>query len=245
MGAHYHPHLAEEFVDYFLNKIEKIREQFTGIQPHQPRQLDTTPLSKFASITTSQLRKTINSMPSKMSPLDTLQMDRLKQVLEGCLPAITHIINKSLDSSEFCSAWKETLVKTLVKKISAGTDKTNYRPVSNLGFISKIVKKVNLEQFTEHCNRNSLLPEYQTAYRKNHNCQTSLISLVNEKLWGMEEQLITAVVILDLNAAFNTMDHDLLLEVVEKWFGITGSARLWYQNYLKPRKFKVAIGQKK
>ena len=61
----------------------------------------------------------------------------------------------------------------------------------------------------------------------------------------MEDQPLTAVVILDLSAAFNTVDHDLLLEVVEKWFGITGSARLWYQNYLKPRKFKVAIGQKK
>ena len=94
-------HLAEELADYFLNTIDKIREQFTGIQPYQPRLLDTTPLSNFASITTSQLRKIINSMPSKTCPLDTLQMDRLKQVLEGFLPAITHIINRSLDSSEF------------------------------------------------------------------------------------------------------------------------------------------------
>ena len=52
----------------------------------------------------------INSMPSKTCPLDTLQMDRLKQVLEGCLPAITHIINTSLDLSKFCSVWKEALV---------------------------------------------------------------------------------------------------------------------------------------
>ena len=109
--------------DYFFNKIEKIREQFTGIQPYQPRQLDTRPRSKSASITTSQLRKIINSMPSKTCPLDTLQMDRLKQVLEGFLPAITHTINRYLDSSEFCSAWKEALVKPLVKKISADTEK--------------------------------------------------------------------------------------------------------------------------
>ena len=102
----------------------------------------------------------------------------------------------------------------------------------------------NLEQFTKHCNRNSLLSEYQSAYRKNHTCETSLIKLVNDILWGMEEQLVTAVVILDLSSAFHTVDHDLLLEVLEKWFGITGSARLWYQNYLNPRKFKVAVGQK-
>ena len=57
----------------------------------------------------------------------------------------------------------------------------------------------------------------------------------------MEEQLVTAVVILDLSATFNTVNYDLLLDVPEKWFGITGSAGLWYQNYLKPRKSKVAI----
>ena len=111
-------------------------------------------------------------------------------------------------------------------KISTGTDETNYRPVSNLGFISKIGEKVTLEQFTKHCNRNSLLPEYQSAYRKNHSCKTSPIKLVNDILWGMEKQLVTAVVILDLSAAFNVVDHDLLLEVLEKQFGITGSIRL-------------------
>ena len=84
-------------------------------------------------------------MPSKTCPLDTLQRDRLKQVLVGCLSAITHKINRSLASSEFCSAWKEALVKPVVKKISVGTDKTNYRPVSNLGFISKIVEMVTLD----------------------------------------------------------------------------------------------------
>ena len=88
----------------------------------------------------------------------------LKQVLEGCLHAITHIVNSSLDTGEFCKEWKEALVKPLIKKVSAGTVKTNYRPVSNLDFISKKkVEKVTLEQFTEHCNKNSLLPGYQSA----------------------------------------------------------------------------------
>ena len=92
----------------------------------------------------------------------------------------------------------------------------SYRPISNLGFICKILEKVALEQFTEHCNKNSLLPEYQSVYMKNHSCETSLVKLVNDILWGMENQPVTAVVILDLSAAFNTVDHDLLLEVLEK-----------------------------
>ena len=86
----------------------------------------------------------------------------------------------------------------------------NYRPVNNLDFMSKIVEKVILERLTEHCNKNSLLPEYQSVYRKHHSYDASLVKLVNDVLWGMENQSVTAVVILDLSAAFDTVDHDLL-----------------------------------
>ena len=93
---------------------------------------------------------------------------------------------------------------------------TNYTPVSNLQFISKIVEKVTLDQFTLHCNSNSLLPNYQSAYRKYYSCKTSLVKLVNGILWAMEKQQVTVVVILDLSVAFDTVNHDLLLEVLEK-----------------------------
>ena len=149
---------------------------------------------------------------------------KLKEVLEGCLPAVTHKTNSLLDTSSFWQEWKEAIVKTPVKKPSGGLVKTNYRQVSNLGFISKVVEK--------HCNQNSLLPEYQSAYRKEHSCETSLAKLVNDILWGMENKLVAAVVILDLSAAFDTVDHDRLLDVLEKWFGITDTAKIWYHNYL-------------
>ena len=58
----------------------------------------------------------------------------------------------------------------------------------------------------------------------------------------MKEELVTAVVILDLSAAFNTVDHDLLLEVMEKKFGVTDNTKQWYHNYIKPRRFRVIIG---
>ena len=93
--------------------------------------------------------------------------------------------------------------------VTPGTVKTNYRLVSNLQIISKIVENVTLDQFTLHCNSNSLLPSYQLAYRKYYSCKTNLVKLVNDILWTMEKQVVTVVVILDLSAAFNTEDHDL------------------------------------
>ena len=161
------------------------------------------------------------------------------------MPALTHIINKSLETNHICSKWKEALVKLLIKKPTAGQEKSNYRPVSNLSFISKVAEKVILTQFTKHCDENKLLPAYQSAYRKNHSCETSLVKLIDDLLWAMEKQLVTAVMILDLSAAFNTVDHDLLLEVLEKRFGVTDKAKKWYSNYIKQRKFSVMIGKNK
>ena len=96
--------------------------------------------------------------------------------------------NGSLDTGNFCEEWKETIVKPLAKKPPWGLVKTNYRLVSNLGFISKVEKKVTLEQLMKHCKQNSLPPEYQSAYRKETNCETSLGKLVSNMLLRMENQ---------------------------------------------------------
>ena len=108
-----------------------------------------------------------------------------------------------------------------------------------------MVEKVALTQVTEHCDENKLPPGYQSAYRKHHSCDTSLVKLVEDLLWVIEEQLITAVVILDLSGAFITVDHDLLLEVLERRFGVTDNAKQWYCSYIKPKKFRGIIGKNK
>ena len=225
--------LAEEFADFFLEKINKIRKGFTNIPPYGLNERNTPKLKNLTAITQDQLEKTIKEMLTKSCQLDVIPTDKLKKILRGCLPALTHIINKSLETGHFCNEWKEALVKLLIKKLTAWQEKSNYRPVSNLSFLSKVVEKVALTQFTKHCDKNELLPAYQSAYRKNHSCETSLVKLVDDLLWAMEKQLVTAVVILDLLAAFDTVDHDLLLEVLEKRFGVTGKAKEWYGNYIK------------
>ena len=82
-------------------------------------------------------------MSSKTCALDIMPTTRLKEVRETILPSLTHIVNKSLAQGEFYTNWKEALVKPLVKNRILGTTLTNYRPVSNLQFISKIVEKVH------------------------------------------------------------------------------------------------------
>ena len=217
--------LTEELMEFFHTKLEKNREKFKDTEPYQPKQLDVSLLKKFAPVPTGQLEKTIRGMSLKICQLDIIPTDRPKEVLEGCLLAIKCITNSLLYASSVCEEWKEAVVRPLVKKLFGGLVKTNYRPVNNLGFISKAAEKATLEQLTKHCNQNSLLPKYQSAYRKEHNCKTSLVKLVNDILWRMENQLVTVGVILDLSAAFDTVVHDFLLDILEKQFGITDAAK--------------------
>ena len=91
---------------------------------------------------------------------------------------------------------------------------------------------------------NELLPTYKSVYRRNHRCETSLVKLVDDILWGMGDQLATAIIILDLLAAFSTVDHDLQ-NILERKFGITDNTKQWCHNYIKSRKFRVIIGKDK
>ena len=100
-----------------------------------------------------------------------------------------------------------------------------------------------LQQLLDHADAesNNFIPQYQSAYRPFHSCETSLLKLVNDILIGMENQKITALVVMDLVATFNTVQHDGLLEVLNCKFGLQGTALQWTENYLRPRFFKVSI----
>ena len=104
-------------------------------------------------------------MPSRTCELDIIPTGFLKKVLVHCVPAITKVINLSLSMGHFYEDWKLAIVGPLIKSVRKGTEKSNYRPVSNLQFISKVVEKSTPNQLTDHCNKYNLLPEYQSAFR--------------------------------------------------------------------------------
>ena len=108
----------------------------------------------------------------------------------------------------------------------------NYRPVSNLSFLSKLVEQCMLKELLQHCEDNHLLPNFQSAYRANYSTETSLVKLVNNILRSMEHRQIMTVVLLDLSAAFDMVDHDILLSILNKQFGICGKALEWFNSYL-------------
>ena len=98
-----------------------------------------------------------------------------------------------------------------------------------------------LKQFNFHCDNNNLLPNYQSAYRQNYSTKTSRMKLCKDVLWAMENQQLTTFIAINLSTAFDTVDHDILLNVLTTKFNITGTALKLLDNYHRPRFCKLAV----
>ena len=163
-------------------------------------------------------------MKNKTCELDVIPTNLIKDILPAVLKTIIQIVNMSLTTGTFPLYWKTAMVRPLIKKAGLELSKKNYRLVSNLCFLSKVVKHCMLKQFIKHCDDNCLLPDFQSAYHANYSTGTSLARMINDILWAMEEQHITMMVTLDLSAAFDTVDHNILLKIIENQFGVTDTA---------------------
>ena len=100
----------------------------------------------------------------------------------------------------------------------------HYRPVSNLNFLSKTIKKVVASHLNSHINSSHTSNDYQFAYRTFHSTETALLKIHNDKLSSMEDGRVTALTLHDLSAAFDTIDHTILLRRLGDWFGVSGKA---------------------
>ena len=124
---------------------------------------------------------------NKSCELDTISTDKLKEIQDPGIDTTTKIVNISLANGEFCDQWKTVIIKPLLKKLGLDLINRNYRPVSNLCFLSKHVEKCMLDQLLDHCNTNDLLPDFQLAYHLYYSTETSLINITKNILWGKEK----------------------------------------------------------
>ena len=96
-----------------------------------------------------------------------------------------------------------------------------------------------LKQFIIHCDCNDLIVDYQSAYHSNYSYETAVVKLMDDILNNMEYKEGTALMAINISAAFNMVNHKIQLDVLHNKFGIRGTALNWFQSYLKPRYCKV------
>ena len=155
-------------------------------------------------------------------------------------PVIAAIINKSLQTGHFPEGWKEALVHPLLKKPGLDAVNKNLRPINNLAFVSKLTKKAAFDETHSHMSANSLYPIAQSAYQANHSTETVLLKVKNDILLNINKQHMTLLVLLDLSAAFDTVDHVILLRALGS-LGIGGTVIEWHRSYLSGRGQRISV----
>lgn len=241
--------LPARFSVFFSEKIAAIRDELDSNPTDPPSEspfLGTSPLSHFSPVSESDIRSILQEFPPKCCPLDPLPTSLMKYCLDDLLPLITEIINLSLTLGTVPAELKHALVTPLLKKPGLDIEVLkNYRPISNLPFLSKVLERVVLKQLNNHMEINGMHDAFQSAYKKHHSTETALLHVVNDLLLSADKKQISVLTLLDLSAAFDTIDHPILLNRLEKSFGISGLALSWFSSYLTDRTQCVQVGDLK
>jgi exonuclease III len=235
--------LVNTFAQFFTDKIHVIRESFASpIFSPDPNHKHTTNMPSFQPISSEKLKKIITSGNSKSCILDPIPTTLLKDHIDHLLPTLLSIVNQSLTSGTFPASLKAAIVSPLLKKSSLDKEiYKHYRPVSNLPYLGKLIERVVVEQLNVYRSENNLLEPCQSAYRKAHSTETALLKIVNDMLSAIDAKKCVLLVLLDLSAAFDTVNHDLLIHRLEEVSGITGGVLAWMQSYLTGRTQSVVI----
>ena len=186
--------------------------------------------------------KFIKEGNSKSCALDPIPTSLVKKTLPVLLPVIHSIVNKSLQESTMPSLLKRALVKPLIKKPSLDKENLkNYRPVSNLPYIGKLIEKAAIKQINEHLTEKNLHEPLQSAYTANHSTETALLKVTNDIFMALDKRHCVFLVLLDLSAAFDTIDHDMFLQRLATEYAITGEVVTWMRSYLVNREQNISI----
>ena len=159
-------------------------------------------LFQFEPVTEKVILEFLIKSPTKSCMLDPIPTSLTKQSLNDLVSLIKVIVNASLSAGIVPQQFKQALVTPLLKKPGLDSDDMkNFRPVSNLLFISKILEKMVLTQLRNHLSSNDLLEICQSAYRKNHSTETAVLSVLDGLLVSADERLVSLAALLDLSAA--------------------------------------------
>ena len=221
--------------------LEKQKQDDYDYEPPSVNTPNFISFDTFCPVTVEEICKTIMCCSTTSCVLDPLPTQLLKTNVDILSPVITRIVNLSLTTGKFPSSQKSAIITSLLMKASLDPESfKNYRPVSNLTFVSKLLERIVAKQLHDHFSQHHLYEKHQSAYRKRHSTETALTLVQNDILRAMDDSKATVLMLLDLSAAFATVDHNFLLERL-KQCGISCRAQSWFKSYLEDRSQKVHL----
>jgi hypothetical protein len=230
------PFTAEQFATHFTTKIDNIRTATASAPAASLQSRLAPPFETFYPVTTEEVCRILARVSAKHCTLDPIPTWLIKRAADVMAPVLSVICNASLQAGYLPDVQKQAIVLPRLKKPTLDNDDIgSYRPISNLSFLSKLVERVVASRFSGHAELNKLLPVRQSAYRRHHSTETAVVSVLNDIIRAIDNGEVAALVLLDLSAAFDTVDHAILLDVLQHRFAVDAVPLLWLTSYLTDR----------
>ena len=203
---------ASALSNYFDTKISKIRSSTSMAPPPliAPR-LIADHLRTLRPTNDDEIAELLRRAPPKQCKSDPAPTWLVKRFGEQLTPVLVRMCNASISSNHLPTNHKAAIVTPILKKPTMDSlDPASYRPVSNLTFVSKLVEKIVNVRLSEFADQHTLLPHVQSAYRPFHSTETAVAAVHNDMIGALDRGEIGALVLLDMFAAFDTVDHSVL-----------------------------------
>ena len=232
---------AQNLLNYFTKKI---RRETGGPLVFSELAPPGLTFDSFRSYDVDEVRKIIATTASKSSCLDPIPTYILKQFISELTPYITEMCNRSLRDGWLPVSQQHAIITPIIKKEGlSAEDLKSYRPISNLTYISKLVERLVSLQLTSFLEQHGLLPSSQSGFRKRHSTETATLKVISDILTAADQKKVTLLGLLDMSAAFDTVDHSIMLRRLETSFGITGAVLSWLKSFLQDRTQQVLLGE--
>ena len=220
------------------NFARKIPSSNTSISDYL-RHLQSNKASIYLNPTdVCEIKKIVAKLPPKRSSgHDNISNILLKDIVASIVDVLCVIFNKSLELGEFPSTMKLAEVVPLYKGKEHYLE-TNYRPISLLTTISKVLEKIVYQRIYSFLQNTGQLYENQYGFREAHSCEHAIGKVVDGIVKSLEHKETSACVLLDLSKAFDTIEHTIMLEKLAL-YGIRGNALSWFKSYLSNRSLRV------
>jgi len=227
----------DSFNRYLLNNAPNNKH-------HNERELitlypETVPHFKFKKVYRNDIEEALCSIKSKSMGHDGLDFRMLLFCTPYLLPFIQHIINSCITSSYFPASWKISKIMPLAK-CSHPKSNDDLRPISILPILSKLFEKILYKQILAYAEIKNILPPMQSGFRKGHSCNTAILSVKDDILKSLDENLCTALIAIDFSKAFDRLLPKTLLLILKHW-GFHGSAVSLVRSYFENRQQYVYI----
>ncbi|XP_046874025.1 LOW QUALITY PROTEIN: uncharacterized protein LOC124466282 [Hypomesus transpacificus] len=210
-----------------------------SLLPSDTNTLSTSVLSPLhlAKVQESHVEEIVRKMKSCTCTLDPIPTALLKSHIPTRSPFITKVVNLSLQSGCVPPALKVAVIRPLLKKPTLDAEVlANYRLISILAFLSKVLEKVIASQLKDNLKHNILYEQFQSGFCSAHSTETAVLRVTNDLLMTADAGSPSLLILLDLTAAFDSVDHyTILLERLHTTIGLSGSALKWFQSYLSGR----------